>query len=88
MMRRILMGLAVCLCGAVAWSQEASSRVGWSLTAMTEGEWNMTNGNTSWVNCLEASVDVSLWKGAAFEGMAIGIRRNGNCDISGRRCGR
>lgn len=77
MMRRILMGLAVCLCGAVAWSQEASSRVGWSLTAMTEGEWNMTNGNTSWVNCLEASVDVSLWKGAAFEGMAIATYQAG-----------
>ena len=77
MMHRILMGLAACLCGAVAWSQEASPRVGWSLTAMTEGEWNMSNGNTAWVNYLEASVDVGLWKGAAFEGMAIATYQTG-----------
>lgn len=76
-MYRILVGLAACLCGMVVWAQETSSRVGWNLTAMTEGEWSMTNGKTSWINYLEAGVDVGLWKGAAFEGMAIATYQAG-----------
>lgn len=69
-MYRILVGLVACLYGTAVMAQVAP-RVGWNVTAMTEGEWNMTNGNTAWVNYLEVGVDVGLWKGAAFEGMAI-----------------
>ena len=76
-MYRLVVGLVACLCEVAAWSQEVSPRVGWSLTAMTEGEWNMTSGNTSWVNYLEAGVNVGLWKGAAFEGMAIATYQAG-----------
>ena len=76
-MYRILMGLAACLCGASAMSQTQAPRVGWNLTAMTEGQWNMTNGKTSWINYLEAGVEVGLWKGAAFEGMAIATWQTG-----------
>ena len=76
-MHRLMVGLAACLCGVAAWSQEVSPRVEWSLTATTEGEWNLTNGNTSWVNYLEAGVNVGLWKGAAFEGMAIATYQAG-----------
>ena len=77
LMYRLVVGLVACLCEVAAWSQEVSPRVGWSLTAMTEGEWNMTSGNTSWVNYLEAGVNVGLWKGAAFEGMAIATYQSG-----------
>lgn len=76
-MYRLVVGLVACLCEVAAWSQEVSPRVGWSLTEMTEGEWNMTSGNTSWVNYLEAGVNVGLWKGAAFEGMAIATYQAG-----------
>lgn len=38
---------------------------------MTEGNWNMSDGKTAWVNYLEADLNVALWKGAQFEGAAI-----------------
>ena len=77
-MYRFLCGLAACLCVIGVRAQTpVSSRVGWNLTAMTEGEWNMTSGNTSWVNYLEVGVDVGLWKGASFEGMAIATWQTG-----------
>ena len=38
---------------------------------MTEGDWNMTDGQTAWVNYLEAGVNVGLWKGAQLEAAAI-----------------
>ena len=49
----------------------AQPRVSWGITAMTEGDWNMTDGQTAWVNYLEAGVNVGLWKGAQLEAAAI-----------------
>lgn len=60
--------LSCLLCVCCSYGQ---SRVSWGVTAMTEGNWNMSDGKTAWVNYLEADLNVALWKGAQFEGAAI-----------------
>ena len=38
--------------------------VSYNLTAITEGQWNMTTGRGGWANRLDAGLDARLWKGA------------------------
>lgn len=43
------------------------SRISFGLEAVTEGQWNMTNGHGAWANRLDASLGVRLWRGARAE---------------------
>lgn len=53
---------------------------------MTEGDWNMTDGETAWVNYLEADLNIALWKGAQLEGAAIATYAAGGA-VEGSRLG-
>lgn len=43
------------------------SRISWGVGVITEGQWNMTNGNGGWANRIDASFGVKLWKGGLFD---------------------
>lgn len=46
--------------------QAEDSRVKWELCAITEGQWNMTDGKGGWANRVDANLQVGLWQGATL----------------------
>ena len=44
-----------------------TARFDYNLSAITEGQWNMTTGRGAWANRLDASLGIGLWQGARFE---------------------
>ena len=42
-------------------------RIGWQIEAVSEGQWNMSDGCGNWANILSARVDVRTWKGGTIE---------------------
>ncbi len=42
-------------------------RVHWHVDAVSEGQWNMTDGRANWVNLLSAGMDVQTWRGGCAE---------------------
>ena len=44
-----------------------TARFDYSLSAITEGQWNMTTGRGAWANRLDASLGIGLWRGARLE---------------------
>lgn len=42
-----------------------TARFDYSLSAITEGQWNMTTGRGAWANRLDASLGIGLWRGHA-----------------------
>lgn len=59
---------ALLLCATLS---NAQDRVTWEVNAMTEVDWNMSDGKAMWTNYLSAGIDIGLWKGAHLECAAI-----------------
>lgn len=68
-MKKKLLLLAVLLPLLSLQAQE--SRLTWSAGVVTEGQWNMSEGETGWANRINADLGVRLWKGALFDASAL-----------------
>jgi porin len=68
-MKKKLLLLAVLLPLLSLQAQE--SRFTWSAGVVTEGQWNMSEGETGWANRINADLGVRLWKGALFDASAL-----------------
>lgn len=42
-------------------------RIGWQIEAVSEGQWNMSDGCGNWTNILSARIDVRTWKSGTVE---------------------
>lgn len=63
-------------------AEVAKPRVYWQIDAVSEGQWNMSNGRGNWANILSARVDARTWCGGTFEmaALATGQLKNGIVD--------
>lgn len=52
-------------------TNQSSARIIYDLTAITEGQWNLTSGRGGWANKLDAGIGVKLWTGATAEGRVL-----------------
>ena len=64
-MKRISSLFAAFLVVLLLQAQEA--RVSWNFGAISEGQWNMSDGGTRWMNLFTADFGVKLWKGSLFD---------------------
>lgn len=46
-------------------------RVSWGVGVITEGQWNMSDGEVGWANRVNADFGLRLWKGALFDVSAL-----------------
>lgn len=53
-------------------------RVEYGVSAITEGQWNMTNGHGAWANRLDLGMGVTLWRGVRAEAAAMATCLKGN----------
>ena len=47
--------------------QAQEGRFSWNIAAVSEGQWNMSDGATRWVGLVGADFGVRLWRGALFD---------------------
>ncbi len=60
----------------------AEPRVGWHIDAVSEGQWNMSDGRGNWANMLSAGLEVRTWRGGRVElgALATGQLKEGIMD--------
>lgn len=52
-------------------------RITWGAGVITEGQWNMTDGEVGWANRVNADFGIRLWKGALFDLSALATYSTG-----------
>lgn len=57
-------------------------RIGWQVEAVSEGQWNMSDGRGNWANILSARLEMRTWRGGCFEvaALATGQLKDGIAD--------
>ncbi len=63
---------------AVLSSQAQESRFSWNAGVISEGQWNMKDGGTRWMNLINADFSVKLWKGALFDAAVLSTYGTGS----------
>lgn len=48
-------------------AEVAEPRIGWQVEAISEGQWNMSNGSGNWANMLSVRIDARTWRGGTVE---------------------
>lgn len=57
-------------------------KIDWGLRAVTEGQWDMTNGRGAWASLLQGDICIRLWRKARAEAGALSTYTCGN-DLGG-----
>lgn len=53
----------------------AEPRIGWQVEAISEGQWNMSDGRGNWANILSVRIDARTWRGGTVEMGALATGR-------------
>lgn len=63
-------------------AEVAEPRIGWQVEAISEGQWNMSNGSGNWANMLSVRIDARTWRGGTVEmgALATGHLEDGVVD--------
>lgn len=83
----LLLALIISNNGHAAVTEHADDTAGcqktdWGLRAVTEGQWDMTNGRGAWVSLLQGDISIKLWRKARAEASALSTYTCGN-DLGG-----